>query len=98
MAARPARQTVDLSGYPDVVIIYLGMRVNTARGVSTLLQTGRRIKLAVAAQPDGLLRHEDLAYGLFPPHLGMRQYWRGLESMERWGRPRHHPPQWRHML
>lgn len=25
------RQTVDLSGYPDLVVIYLGMRVNTNR-------------------------------------------------------------------
>src|SRR5215813_8707108 len=98
MAARPARQTVDLSGYPDVVIIYLGMRVNTARGVGTLLQTGRRIKMAVAEQPDGLLRHEDLAYGLFPPHLGMRQYWRDFESMERWARTGTHAQWWRSML
>lgn len=30
---RVNRQTVDLSAYPDLVVIYLGMRVRTLRGV-----------------------------------------------------------------
>jgi hypothetical protein len=30
------RQTVDLSGFPDLVVIYLGMRVNRPRGLRTL--------------------------------------------------------------
>jgi hypothetical protein len=29
MTAKVDRRTVDLSGYPDLVVIYLGMRVNT---------------------------------------------------------------------
>jgi hypothetical protein len=29
MPQRPKRETVDLSAYPDLVVIYLGMRVNT---------------------------------------------------------------------
>jgi hypothetical protein len=32
MAARVIRQTVDLSTYPDLVVIDLGMRVRTPRG------------------------------------------------------------------
>jgi hypothetical protein len=31
------RQTVDLSAYPDLVVIYLGMRVNVLTGIKTLL-------------------------------------------------------------
>ena len=30
MAARVNRETVDLSGYPDLIVIYLGMRVRSA--------------------------------------------------------------------
>jgi hypothetical protein len=34
---RVDRQTVDLSAYPDLGVIYLGMRVNAVTGVKTLL-------------------------------------------------------------
>ena len=30
------RQTVDLSAYPDLVVVYLGMTVNVLTGVKTL--------------------------------------------------------------
>lgn len=30
------RRTVDLSGYPDLVVVYLGMRVNALAGLKTL--------------------------------------------------------------
>ena len=30
MSERPTRETVDLSQYPDLVVIYLGMRVRLA--------------------------------------------------------------------
>ncbi len=36
----PARQTVDLSRYPDLVVVYLGMRVRRLRGILTLLGLG----------------------------------------------------------
>ena len=32
--ARVHRQTVDLSAYPDLVVIYLGMQVYSVRGLS----------------------------------------------------------------
>ena len=70
------RQTVDLSAYPDLVVVYLGMTVNVLTGVKTLLGFGPRIEGSVAARPDGLLLHENIFYSLFPLHLGMRQYWR----------------------
>lgn len=36
------RCTVELDGYPDLVVIYLGMRANRPRGVLTLLELPRR--------------------------------------------------------
>ena len=80
------RQTADLSTYPDLVVVYLGMRVNVLTGIKTLFGFGPRIEGSVAARPDGLLLHENLFYSLFPPHFGMRQYWRDFDSLERWTR------------
>lgn len=64
-AKRVTRQTVDLSAYPDLVVIYLGMRVNALT---------------------------------FPPHAGMRQYWRDYDSLERWTRSEPHRDWWRSFL
>jgi hypothetical protein len=86
MAEKVKRTTVDLSAYPDLVVIYLGMRVNSLRGLKTLARLGPGIKAAVAAKPDGLLLHEDLIFSLWPVHAGMRQYWRDFESLETWAR------------
>jgi hypothetical protein len=38
------RKTVDLSLFPDLVVIYLGMRVNALTGVKTLFGFGPRSK------------------------------------------------------
>ena len=38
------RFTVDLSSYPDLVIIYLGMRVNAPSGLLAALQFGPKLK------------------------------------------------------
>ena len=59
------RTTADLSSYPDLVVIYLGMRVNEPRGVRTLMSFGPKIRKSVEAQPDGLLLHENLLFSLF---------------------------------
>ena len=88
MKAKTNRTTVDLSQYPDLVVIYLGMRVNVLAGVKTLIGFGPRISKSVEAKPDGLLLHEPIIYSL--RHLGMRQYWRDFESMERWARSEPH--------
>jgi hypothetical protein len=95
---RPVRQTADLDDYPDLVVIYLGLRARTPRGLLTILKYGRRIREAAAAGPDGLLRNEMLIWGLVPPHLGMRQYWRDFDSLERWARSEPHAAWWRAML
>ena len=94
MAAKVNRLTVDLASYPELVVIYLGMRVNSPRGLKTLFQFGPRISASVAEKPPGLLRHENLFFSLFPPHFGMRQYWRDFESLENWSRSMPHQKWW----
>ena len=84
MPGRPKRETVDLSQYPDMVVVYLGMRVNTLTGIKTALGFNGEISKAVAAKPEGLLLHEPILYSL--RHVGMRQYWRDFDSLEAWTR------------
>jgi hypothetical protein len=96
MAQRPNRETVDLSAYPNLVVIYLGMRVNTLTGFKTLFGFGPKITNAVGMKPDGLLLHENLLYSL--RHFGMRQYWRDFESLERWARSDPHRVWWQTFL
>ena len=88
------RRTVDLSDYPDLVVIYLGMRVNALTGLRTLFGFGPKIAAAVEGRPDGLLLHETFIYSLAPPHLGMRQYWRDFDSLETWARSAPHREWW----
>jgi len=96
MAERPKRETVDLSQYPDLVVIYLGMRVNALTGIKTIFGFGPKIANAVEAKPDGLLLHENILYSL--RHFGMRQYWRDFESLEAWSRSEPHIRWWQKFL
>ncbi|MBL8070328.1 MAG: DUF4188 domain-containing protein [Nitrospira sp.] len=98
MPPRVDRRTVDLSAYPDLVVIYLGMRVNRLTGLKTLFGFGPKIAQSVEAQPDGLLLHENLLWSLAPPHVGMRQYWRDFASLERWARSDPHREWWQRFL
>ena len=92
------RRTVDLSQFPDLVVIYLGMRVNALTGIKTLLGFGPKISQSVADKPEGLLLHEPFLFSLFPPHVGMRQYWRNFESLEKWSRSDPHKQWWQRFL
>src|SRR5262245_3739094 len=92
------RQTVDLSAFPDLVVIYLGMKVRQPRGVMKLMRTGREIRAGVAQNPDGLLLHENFVFSFLPPHFGMRQYWRDLDALERWTRELPHQEWWKQFL
>jgi Domain of unknown function (DUF4188) len=96
--SRPERHAVDLSQFPELVVIYLGMRVNSLRGIKTLLSFGPKIAKAVAQEPDGLLLHENVLFSLFPPHAGMRQYWRDFDSLEKWARSGTHSQWWKSFL
>jgi hypothetical protein len=92
------RDTVDLSAYPDLVVIYLGMRVRTWAGLKTLFGFGPKIQSSVAEKPEGLLLHENLLFSLFPPHAGMRQYWRDFDALERWARSDPHRIWWQNFV
>ena len=73
MTTRVNRQGVDLTAYPELVVIYLGMRVNTLAGLKTLLGLGPQIDKAGRARPDGLLHFENnIIFSIFPFHIGMR--------------------------
>jgi hypothetical protein len=96
MSARVKRETVDLSAYPDLIVIYLGMRVRSARGAVTFLRFGRAIRQAVDADPNGLLLHENFFFS--PLHGCMRQYWRDFPSLEAWTRTLPHQAWWRDFL
>jgi hypothetical protein len=66
MALNTDRRTVDLSAFPDLVVIYLGMRVNELRGLRTLLraqdlEVGRRSTRRAA-----LAREHNLLLGASP--------------------------------
>lgn len=98
MKTKVNRRTVDLSGFPDLVVIYLGMRVNVLAGMKTLMGFGPQIAQSVKDQPDGLLLHETMVYSLFPPHVGIRQYWRDFESLETWARSEPHREWWQEFL
>ena len=79
------RRAVDLSSFPDLVVIYLGMRVRTLAGIKTLLGLGPQIDTAGAGRPEGLLHFENnIIFTLFPLHVGMRWYWKDFESMDFW--------------
>jgi hypothetical protein len=96
--ANVTRQTVDLSSFPDLVVIYLGMKVQSPRGLLTVLGFGPRISDAVAQKPSGLLLHESLLYSIFPLHVGMRQYWRDFDSLEIWVRALPHQKWWQDFM
>lgn len=96
MTEKPKRETVNLSQFPDLVIIYLGMRVNTLAGIKTLAGFGPKISNAVDAKPEGLLLHEQMLYSL--RHVGVRQYWRDFESLEAWSRSDPHLAWWKKFL
>jgi hypothetical protein len=94
MPTKVDRKTVDLSAYPDLIVIYLGMRVNRLTGLKTLFGFGPQISSSAAAKPDGLLCHENIFYSFFPMNVGMRQYWRDMDSLLKWTRSDPHRQWW----
>jgi hypothetical protein len=88
-----SRQSVDLSAYPDLIVIMLGFRVSALRGFASLLGIGKGLRAIAANSPEGLLAHEQCLFAL--NHVGIRQYWRDLESLERFTRSAPHAGWWR---
>jgi len=98
MPTKVDRRTVNLSAYPNLVVIYLGMRVNRLAGLKMLFGLGPQIAKSAAAKPDGLLQHENFFFSFFPMHVGMRQYWRDLDSLMTWTRSDPHRQWWKDFL
>ena len=96
MQARVTRRSVDLSDYPDLVVIILGFRVRRLRGIATLLGVGKGLRQIELNPPDGLLANEQFLFAL--NHVGIRQYWRDLESLEAFTRSEPHAQWWRGFL
>jgi len=90
--------TVDLAGYPDLVMVLLGMRVNRLTGLKTLFGFGPQIGKSAADRPQGLLRHDFFVLSLFPTHVGIRQYWRDPETLLNWTRSEPHKSWWLRFL
>jgi hypothetical protein len=89
---RPTRVTVDLSNYPNLVVVYLGYRVSGWQSLLALFGIGPKLEAIRRQKPDGLLAHETVIFGL--NHIGMRQYWRDLESLEQFTRSEPHKVWW----
>jgi len=96
MKIRVQRRTVDLSAYPDLVVIYLGIHVKTFTGIQTLFGLVPKITRAAADKPDGLLAHEPIFFSL--RHIGLRQYWRDFDALETWARSLPHKAWWQAFL
>lgn len=95
-ASPPQRRSVDLSAYPDLIVIILGLRVRRLRGIATLLGIGRGLQGIDRDRPDGLLSSEQFLFAL--NHVGIRQYWRDMDSLEAFTRSEPHAAWWRGFL
>lgn len=92
MQGKPSKISVDLSAYPDLVVVYLGFRVSTLKGLFAMLGIGKGLEMIRRDKPDGLLAHENMFYSL--RHVGMRQYWRDFDSLEAFTRSDPHKTWW----
>ncbi len=93
MQAPVDRRSVDLSTYPDLVMIMLGFRVKGWRGLLAMRRIGPGLGRIARERPDGLLAHEGMRFSL--THFGFRQYWRDMEALERFTRGDPHAGWWR---
>lgn len=91
-----ARETVDLSAFPDLMVVVLGFKVRRVRGLPSLVAIGRNLTRFRRDPPDGLL-HQELSL-LGWNHVGIRQYWRDEASLTRFTRSAPHTGWWRDFL
>jgi hypothetical protein len=88
-----SKVSVDLTPYPDLVVVCLGFRAKGLGGLRQLMGIGRGFNAMKANPPDGLLRHDSVLWGWM--HVGMRQYWRDLASLEAFTKTAPHSDWWR---
>ena len=99
MVAQRREVVPDFSAHPDLVVIYLGMRVRVWHGLMTLLGFGPRIDRVGAARPEGLLHYENnIIFSLYPLHVGMRWYWRDMDCLTAWAKSEPHRQWWKDFL
>jgi hypothetical protein len=96
MQAMMERKSVDLSGYPDLVMVLLGLRVRSVRGLISMLKIGRGLTTIQRNPPEGLLGQDNFLWGW--NHVGIRQYWRDVDSLERFTRSAPHSGWWKSFL
>jgi len=96
MQASVVRRSVDLSAYPDLVVVLLGFRVRRLRGIAAILGIGKGLRQIESNPPDGLLSSQQVFFAL--NHIGIRQYWRDLDSLEAFTRSEPHSRWWREFL
>jgi hypothetical protein len=90
------RETVDLSAYPDLVMVLLGFKAHRLRAIPALLSLGKGFAEIQRNPPDGLLGEERSLFGW--NHIGFRQYWRDLDSLHHFTRSAPHAGWWRDFL
>ena len=89
----------DFSNHPDLIVIYLGMKVRALYGLKTLMNFAKPIDKAGRDWPDGLLHYENnIIFSLRPLHVGMRWYWRDLESLTAWAKSEPHRQWWKDFM
>lgn len=93
MQAPVNRQSVDLSAYPNLVMILLGFRVKGWRGLLAMSRIGPGLNQIAHDKPDGLLAQEGMLFSL--THFGFRQYWQDMDTLERFTRSEPHANWWR---
>ncbi|MCJ2188112.1 monooxygenase family protein [Novosphingobium beihaiensis] len=96
MQAETLRETVDLSAYPELVVVILGFKLRRLRALPAMLRLGRGLAEIRNHPPEGLLAEDRMLFGW--NHIGFRQYWRDLPSLEAFTRSMPHSGWWRDFL
>jgi hypothetical protein len=87
------RETVDLSGYPGLVMILLGFKLRRPGSIPVFFSLGRGFAEIARHPPEGLLGTHTCLFGW--NHLGFRQYWRDMEALEHFTRTGPHGEWWK---
>lgn len=96
MQQPPLRETVDLSTYPDLVVMLLGLKLRSIRALPAFIDIGKGLASISRTPPDGMLTSDQFMFGW--NHVGIRCYWRDLPSLEAFTRQAPHSVWWKSFL
>jgi hypothetical protein len=96
MQSPPLRETVDLSSYPDLVVIDLGFQVRRLAGIPALWRIGKGLGEIARTRPPGLLGSRQMLIAW--NHVGIRQYWSDQASLLAFTKQQPHAGWWRVFL